>query len=91
MSQRYAGSPEVRAELGAKRCFWSKRIYEALGRKGMTATTLAYAIGLSKKSVGATILGRNHSPRVLDALRAAGVPEEYLFDPRRVEDVIKEA
>ncbi len=84
MRQNSAGSPEKRAELGAKRCFWSKRIYETLGRQGLTATALAASIGVSKKSVGATILGKNHSARVLDALRRAGVPEKYLFDPRRL-------
>ena len=43
------------------------------------------------EAVSATILGKNHSERVLNALRSAGVPEKYLFDPRRVEAAGKEA
>ena len=52
---------------------------------------VAYELGISRASVSATILGKNHSARVLDALRSAGVPEKYLFDPRRVEAAGKEA
>ena len=39
------------------------------------------ALAISQAAVSATILGKNHSARILSALRAAGVPEEYLFDP----------
>ena len=42
----------------------------------------AFSIGVSAESVSATVLGKKHSPQVLDALKKIGVPEEYLFDPR---------
>lgn len=81
----------LRKELSERRCFYSMRIHEALRRNGRSAAVVAYELGISRASVSATILGKNHSPRVLDALRSAGVPEKYLFDPRRVESAGKEA
>ena len=81
----------VRARIGERRCFYSMRIHEALRRNGRTATVIAYELKVSLSAVSATILGKNHSARVLDALRSAGVPEKYLFDPRRVEAAGKEA
>ena len=74
----------TRAKLGEQRCFWSMRIHEALRRNGISATVIAYELGISRSAVYATILGNNHSFRILDALREAGVPEKYLFDPRKV-------
>ncbi len=79
------------AKLGSKRCFYSMRIHEALRRNGRTATVIAYELKVTRSAVSATILGKNHSARILDALRSAGVPEKYLFDPRRVEAAGKEA
>lgn len=87
----HIGSVMTRSELGDKRCFWSMRIYEHLKRRGMSSSTLAHDLGMTRQSVCKTISGRSHSARVLDALRAAGVPEKYLFDPRRVEAAGKEA
>ena len=81
----------LRKELSERRCFYSMRIPEALRRTGRSAAVVAYELGISRASVSATILGKNHSARVLDALRSAGVPEKYLFDPRRVEAAGKEA
>lgn len=81
----------TRAKFGEQRCFWSMRIHEALRRNGRSAAVIAYELGISQAAVSATILGKNHSTRVLDALRSAGVPEKYLFDPRRVEATRKEA
>lgn len=75
-----------RRELAEQRCFWSMRIYEALRRNGRSAAVVAAELGISRASVSSTILGKNHSPRVLDALREAGVPEQYLFDPRNDEN-----
>ena len=77
----------LRKELSERRCFYSMRIHEALRRNGRSAAVVAYELGISRASVSATILGKNHSARVLDA----GVPEKYLFDPRRVEAAGKEA
>ena len=37
--------------------------------------------------VADTLNGFRHSPRVLDALRSFGVPERFLFDPRRASRV----
>lgn len=71
-----------RAKLRSNRCSYSMRIYEALRRNGRSAAVVAYEIGVSREAVSATILGKNHSTRVLDALRDAGVPEKYLRDPR---------
>lgn len=76
-----------RKHLGELRCFWSMRIYEALRRNGRSAAVIAYELGISRAAVSATILGKRHSPRILDALRDAGVPEKYLFDPRKVKPV----
>lgn len=81
----------LRADMAQKRCFFSLRIHEALRWNGRSATVLARELGVSCEAVSATILGKNHSARVLDALRAAGVPEKYLFDPRRMEAAGKEA
>ena len=72
----------LRKELSERRCFYSMRIHEALRRNGRSAAVVAYELGISRASVSATILGKNHSARILDALRDAGVPEKYLFDPR---------
>ena len=43
---------------------------------------LGRRIGVTAELVSATVRGKKHSPRVLDALRDSGVPEQYLFDPR---------
>lgn len=72
-------------KLGEQRCFWSMRIHESLRRNGVSAAIIAFELGISRASVSATILGKNHSARVLDALRKYGVPEKYLFDPYRVD------
>jgi transcriptional regulator with XRE-family HTH domain len=46
---------------------------------------LANIAGVTKTAVSRTLNGLQHSPAVLDALRSIGVPEKYLFDPRKVE------
>lgn len=81
----------MRAKLGEQRCFWSMRIHEALRRNGRSAAVIAYELGISQSAVSATILGKTHSFRILDALRDAGVPEEYLFDPRKAPNMGKTA
>lgn len=72
-----------RAVCGERRCFYSLRIHEALARQGMSAAGLARELGISTSAMSQTLTGRCHSPRILDALRKVGVPEKYLFDPRR--------
>lgn len=54
---------------------------------GKNFTDVARAAGVSPQSVYCTMNGSRHSPRVLDALRAFGIPEDLLFDPRRTENV----
>lgn len=84
MSACRVGSVITRQELGYKRCFWSMRIYECLKRQGMSASTVAFTLGITPQAVSQTINGKRHSAKVLDALRNVGVPEKYLFDPRRL-------
>ena len=86
---RMPGATITRAKLGEQRCYWAMRIHEALRRNGWSAAALARELDISQSAVSATILGKNHSPRVLDAVRSAGVPEEYLFDPRMVTETNK--
>ena len=85
-----AGSVITRQELGYKRCFWSMRIYEHLKRHGMSASPIAHGLGITSQAVSQPINGKRHSTRILDALRAAGGPEKYLFDPLRKEGARKE-
>lgn len=82
MKPRTVGSAITRAKCAEQRCFYSWRIREALARNGRTSRTIAWELGISEAAVSQAISGKTHSPRVLDALRAAGVPEKYLFDPR---------
>lgn len=51
-------------------------------QRGLNMRQLALTLGISAETVSATILGKKHSPQVLDALKNLGVPERYLFDPR---------
>lgn len=78
------GNVMTRRDCGQQRCFYGLRIAEVLRRNGMSNRTVAYDLGISESAVSATINGRNNSPRILDYLRGIGVPEQYLFDPRRV-------
>lgn len=90
MSRCLTGSELTRAECGTRRRFQSQLIRDALWRKGINSRQIARELGVSDEAVSATILGKNHSERVLDALRSAGVPERYLFDPRRTSPAGKE-
>ena len=66
----------------------SKRdIQRILDGKGKNFTDVAHAAGVSTQVVSATMNGYKHSPRVLEALRKFGVPERFLFDPRRTQSV----
>lgn len=77
-------TPEVRRILGAQRAEVRHLIAYEMRRKGFTSSALADAIGISANSVSRVMAGAMHSPRILNAMREIGVPEEYLFDPRRV-------
>lgn len=82
--KNFAGSAITRAACGERRCFYSWRIHEALARRGTSSARLARDLGISTAAMSQTITGKSHSPRILDALRNIGVPEKYLFDPRRM-------
>lgn len=61
----------------------SKReIQRLLDNNGKNFIDVAILAGVSKQTVSATMNGYRHSPRVLNALRILGIPEELLFDPR---------
>lgn len=70
-----------RAECSQRRYQARYRIREALEARDMNMSELARRIGMSAVAVQNTVKGKNHSTRVLEALREAGVPEKYLFDP----------
>lgn len=84
------GSLISRAACGQKRCRAAFRIHEALAKRGLKSADLARSLGISTSAMSQTLTGKQHSARVLDALREAGVPEKYLYDPRRnvAEDVV---
>jgi hypothetical protein len=79
--------PAQKAELGAKRCYYRKRLEDYMYRAGFrSCNALAARIGLTGEAVRLTLSGQRHTPVVLDALRDLGVPEKYLFDPRKFAD-----
>lgn len=84
MGRTCAGSPMLRAVCGARRARCRYRIYEALALAGTSGAAIAKQLGIRRASVSKVITGNGHSALVLDALRDAGVPEKYLYDPRRV-------
>lgn len=64
----------------------SKRgIQRILDSKGKNFADVAAVAGVTPQTVSATMNGFRHSPRVLEALRSFGIPERFLFDPRRAE------
>lgn len=68
--------------LGAQRAKYRRRLQEVLDAQGLNGATLARMLGISDVAVYRTLSGKLHSPKVLDWLRAHGAPEEYLCDPR---------
>ena len=76
-------TPEFRRRLGAQRAEASHLIRHEMRVRGYSGRSLARALGCSDVNVSRTVSGNAHSPLVLDALRELGVPEQYLFDPRR--------
>jgi CRP-like cAMP-binding protein len=79
-------SPFLRKRCAGKRARVSYLIIHEMRMRGFTGKFLAEKIGISDAAVSRTIHGLRHSPRVLDALREIGVPEKYIFDPRRREE-----
>lgn len=78
-------TPEVLRNLGIKRSKVSHLIYHELRQKGYSGARLARELGCSNPNVSKTITGVYHSDMVLDALHELGVPEAYLFDPRKMD------
>lgn len=91
MNLRTTQTIYTRQECGYERCQWAARIYEHLQKVGMNGQTLADSLGITRAQVSRVITGKSHSPRILDALRTAGVPESLIFDPRRMNVEGKEA
>lgn len=75
----------TREECGHRRYKTRHMIRAILVERGLSMSELGRRIGVTAELVSATVLGKKHSPRVLDALRDNGIPERYLFDPRAQE------
>lgn len=90
MNKVFQSSKIARATCGEKRCSHSYRIHEALARAGISSIGLARKLGVSPQAVSNVLLGKSHSARILDAMRKLGVPEEFLFDPRKNTSIEKE-
>lgn len=71
-----------RAACGIQRFAHRYFIRAILEEHGISMAELGRRIGVTSESVSATVRGKRHSPKVLDALKAMGVPATYLFDPR---------
>ena len=76
----------TREECGRQRYEVRYVIRASLDARGLSMAELGRRIGVTAEAVSATVLGKRHSPRVLEALRREGVPEESLFDPRKTRD-----
>lgn len=70
-------------ECGVARHKMRFRIREHLDRKGLSLAEVARRVGVTAEAIGRTVNGYNHSPKILNELRELGVPEKYLYDPRR--------
>ncbi|MDR2056109.1 MAG: XRE family transcriptional regulator [Desulfovibrio sp.] len=62
-----------------------RRIQEYLDIAGETQASLAAKIGVSPQLVNSILNGRGGNRRVIAALQLIGVPEKFLFAPRRQE------
>lgn len=78
-------TPELFRQYGNRRAEVAHLIRYEMRKRGYNGTTLARELGCSRENVSHVLRGISHSPRVLDALRAVGVPEELLFDPRKIQ------
>ena len=78
----------TREECGHRRYKTRHMIRAILVERGLSMSELGRRIGVSAELVSATVRGKKHSPRVMDALRDSGVPEQYLFDPRFTQDKV---
>ena len=76
----------TREECGRLRSEARYAIRAVLVERGLSMSELGRRIGVSAELVSATVRGKKHSPRVLDALRGSGGPEQYLYVPRLARD-----
>jgi predicted transcriptional regulator len=70
-------------KLAIKRLRARGRINYELQKRGHTQQSVALIAGCTQANVNLALSGKSNSPRVLEVLRALGVPEKYLFDPRQ--------
>lgn len=68
---------------GLSRAQAKRDIQRCLDGMGKNFVDVATEAGVSPQTVSATMNGFRHSPKVLNALRSLGVPEKFLYDPRR--------
>lgn len=69
--------------LGAERAEVAHIIRYEMKKRGYNGKKLAARLKCSGENISKVILGKGHSELVLNGLRAIGIPEAYLFDPRR--------
>lgn len=69
--------------LGAERAEVAHLIRYEMKKRGYDGKKLAARLKCSGGNVSRTIQGKGHSELVLNGLRELGIPEAYLFDPRR--------
>lgn len=72
-----------RKVLGAQRAEVAYIIAHEMKKRGWNRSDIARHIGISLAVVSATINGKRHSPRVLDAIINLGVSPDLLYDPRQ--------
>ena len=70
------------AASGLKRKDNRRLIRAVLLHEGETEASIARKLGLTSQAVCRVLAGLAHTPLILQALRDAGVPEKYIFDPR---------
>lgn len=70
-----------RKVLGEQRAKVRFLIKQCLANNEYSGASLAKRLQCSEQNVSSTLLGHGHSKLVLSGLRAAGVPEDLLFDP----------
>lgn len=74
----------VREQCRAIRKKNARRIRAYLLLNELTPANIGEQQGMSRQAVYSVINGWKHTPRILNALQAAGVPAQLLADPREV-------
>ena len=76
--------PQYKRTLGIQRAAVAHLIHHEMRKRGYNCKIIAAQLGITVSAVSRTVTGIIHSPKVPDALKSAGVPENLLFDPRNV-------